>query len=75
LPWCGVQTAVLGDVSFLGDFLNIPHVGDLDVDMVAMTDIGCLIVPENIVNDFIRSGKRHNSTCYYGVENMWDATR
>jgi hypothetical protein len=70
-----VQGAVLGDVTASGDLLDMTHVGDLDVDMVAMTDIDCLIVPDNVASKFIESGGRHRRTCYYGAEDIWQAIR
>lgn len=62
-------------MTFSGDLLRMTHVGDLDVDFVEDAKISCLVVPDNIDSAFIRSGKRHGHTCYYGAEDMWEAIR
>lgn len=70
---CCVQTAVLGDVSASGELLAMTQVGDLDVDMVEYAKITSLIVPQNAVDRFVQSGRRHRNTSYYGAQDIWEA--
>jgi hypothetical protein len=49
------------------------QVGDLDVDMVEYAKITSLIVPQNAVDRFVQSGRRHRNTSYYGAQDIWEA--
>lgn len=73
-----MQFAILGDVTTCGRFLDMTHVGRLDVELVAQANLEVMLVPDNQVQRFKeteaqRSGGRPVS--YYGLSSMWEVIR
>lgn len=64
-----VQISVLGQLTFSGDFLDMTHVGQLDVKLVAQANLKVMLVPDNQLQRFkeLEAQRSGGAVHYYGV--------